>query len=119
MDNYTLDILRQVLIDFAAFSPFSGLSDDEQRLVEQSCQAFLMTERRQVREKDNVIYSDSESNDPGDWMDVGKRPGWKNEIACDKWEMQKKEEEEVEISKAEGREECAEEKGAKTCLEIA
>lgn len=68
---YTPEVLNQVLVDFAAFLPFSDLSDEEERLVEQSRQAFLMTERRVAREDDDVL-SDSESDDPEDWVDVGK-----------------------------------------------
>ena len=45
---YTPEVLNKVLVDFAAYLPFSDLSDEEERLVEQSQQALLMTERRRV-----------------------------------------------------------------------
>ena len=69
---YTPEVLNQVLVDFAAFLPFSDLSDEEERLVEQSQQAFLMTERRRVAREDDDVLSDSESDDPEDWVDVGQ-----------------------------------------------
>ena len=69
---YTPEVLNQVLVDFAAYLPFSDLSDEEERLVEQSRQAFLMTERRRVAREDDDVVSDSESDDPEDWVDVGE-----------------------------------------------
>ena len=69
---YTPEVLNQVLVDFAAFLPFSDLSDEEKRLVEQSRQAFLMTERRRVAKEDDDVVSDSESDDSEDWVDVGE-----------------------------------------------
>lgn len=72
LHSYTPEVLNQVLVDFAAFLPFSDLSAEEERLVEQSRQAFLMTERRRVAREENDVVSDSESDDPEDWVDVGE-----------------------------------------------
>ena len=69
---YTPEVLKQVLVDFAAYLPLSDLPDEEERLVEQSRQAFLMTERRRVAREDDDVVSDSESDDPEDWVDVGE-----------------------------------------------
>ena len=70
--SYTPDVLSQVLLDFSAFLPFSDLSDEEERLVEETRQAFLMTERIRATREENDIESDSESDDPEDWVDVGE-----------------------------------------------
>lgn len=72
LHSYTPEVLSQVLLDFSAFLPFSDLSDEEERLVEESRQAFLMTERIRATREENDIESDSESDDPEDWVDVGE-----------------------------------------------
>ena len=51
-----------------------------------------MTERRTATREENVIESDSESDDPEDWVDVDERLSEKNEIFCDKREAQAEEE---------------------------
>jgi len=50
------------LLDFAHHLPFTDIPLEEERLIEQSRQAFLMKEREKVSEGD--IVSESESDDP-------------------------------------------------------
>ena len=69
--NYTPEHLNQALTDFLAFLPSSDLSNEEQILVEQSYQAFLMTDGRRAADE-SCIASDSESDDPENWVDVGE-----------------------------------------------
>ena len=62
------EVLNQVLIDFAAFIPFSDLSTTEERLVEVSRQAYLEGQRKQSL-SNAVFETDSESDD-GDWCEI-------------------------------------------------
>ena len=59
---FAFDVLNQALRDFAHHLPFTDISLEEERLIEQSRQAFLMKEREKVSEGD--IVSESESDDP-------------------------------------------------------
>lgn len=69
--NYSREELNQGLHDFLNFLPSSGLCDEEQKLVEQSYQAFLITDSRRAA-GESCIVTDSESDDPENWVDVGE-----------------------------------------------
>ena len=64
---HSSNVLNQALIDFAHHLPYSDVSEEEERLIEQSRQAFLMKERE--RESTGDIVSDSESDDPELYVD--------------------------------------------------
>lgn len=65
LNAYNSNVLNQALIDFAHYLPFSDLSENEEKLVEQSRQAFLMKEReRAACTVGDDIISESESDDP-------------------------------------------------------
>ena len=69
----TEEALGQLFIDFAHFISFTGLTDDEQKLVEQSRQAYLMQQRQKERENElNELHivTDSESDNPEDWVRI-------------------------------------------------
>ena len=67
------EALGQLFIDFAHFISFTDLTDDEQKLVEQSRQAYLMQQRQKERENElNELHivTDSESDNPEDWVRI-------------------------------------------------
>lgn len=58
-------VLEQVPLDFARQLPFLDLSENDERIIEQSRQVYLRAERRQEIESeiaDGMIVSDSDSN---------------------------------------------------------
>ena len=69
--NGTSEVLNQLLLDFSGQLSFVGLSEDEEKVVEQSRQAFLCCERlRENTESDNCvveIMSDSDSSEAEIW----------------------------------------------------
>ena len=71
--------MNQVLIDFAHYLPVSDLSDDEEREVEHSRQSFLLCYREKKIEEHQIDIlegnkcSDSESDNPDEWIDVDLR----------------------------------------------
>ena len=83
--EFTPEALNDVLLDFANYLASSDLDRNEERLIEQSRQAYLERERRRVMimEENSNIASDSESDNPDDWVGVedskqaGKRNGGK------------------------------------------
>ena len=60
LNNYSSDVLNQALLDFAHFLSFSDIREEEDKQIEQSRQAFLLSERLNLEED---INSDSESDD--------------------------------------------------------
>jgi hypothetical protein len=69
--NDTREQLNQALNDFITFLPSTDLSSEKQILVEQSYKAFLITDGRRAS-GESCIESDSESDDPENWVDVGE-----------------------------------------------
>lgn len=69
--NDTREQLNQALNDFITFLPSTDLSSEKQILVEQSYKAFLITDGRRAS-GESCIESDSESDDPDNWVDVGE-----------------------------------------------
>ena len=69
--NGTSEVLNQLLLDFSGQLSFVGLSEDEEKVVEQSRQAFLCCERlRENTESDNCVVeikSDSDSSEAEIW----------------------------------------------------
>ena len=71
--------MNQVLIDVAHYLPVSDLSDDEERKVEHSRQSFLLyyrekkIEEREIDMLEGNVCSDSESDNPDEWIDVDLR----------------------------------------------
>ena len=71
LQSYSSEILEQTLLDFSEFLPWSDLTDDEERLVEQSRQAYLQRQREYICSGNHdQIHTDSESDDPEAWVDV-------------------------------------------------
>ena len=70
----TEEALNQLFIDFAHFISFADLTEEEEKLVEQSRQAYLMQRREREREDEtrefDEIITDSESDDPEDWVRI-------------------------------------------------
>ena len=70
LQGYSIDVLEQALLDFSEFLPWSDLSNEEDRQVEQSRQAYLQTQREKINSNHGEIYTDSESDDPEAWVGV-------------------------------------------------
>ena len=71
LQKFTTEALNEVLIDFAHYLSSSDINKNEERLIEQSRQAYLERERRRVMEEENSdIESDPESDNPDDWVDI-------------------------------------------------
>ena len=70
----TEEALNQLFIDFAHFISFADLTEEEEKLVEQSRQTYLMQRREREREDEtrefDKIITDSESDDPEDWVRI-------------------------------------------------
>ena len=58
------DALNQTLTSFVGFIPSSDVTEKDKLLIEQLCEAFLLKEDR---ESENVVVSESESDDPEDY----------------------------------------------------
>lgn len=67
LKNYSPEVLNQALVDFAHVLSSSDITEEEDKQIEQSRQAFLLSERLLVH---NDIISDSESDDPEDYVGV-------------------------------------------------
>ena len=71
LQSYSSEGLEQTLLDFSEFLPWSDLTDDEERLVGQSRQAYLQRQREYICSGNHdQIHTDSESDDPEAWVDV-------------------------------------------------
>lgn len=62
-----IDVVNQVLVDFSQTIPSMNLDDDERERVEISRQAYLNSEK--VARVNDTGLTDSESDDPEDWLD--------------------------------------------------
>ena len=67
--NYSSEVLNQVLLDFTDYLPNSDLSEDEERRVEISRQAFLELQRRRLIDNQD-IQSGSDNDEDPDWSNV-------------------------------------------------
>ena len=67
LNNYSSEVLNQALLDFAHFLSSSDVSEEEDKQIEQSRQAFLLSERQNLEED---INSDSESDDPEEYAAI-------------------------------------------------
>ena len=63
------DALTQTLTSFVDFIPSSDVTEKDKLLIEQSREAFLLKE--EDRESENDIVSESESDDPEDYVGLG------------------------------------------------
>lgn len=70
LQGLTADACDQVLIDFAHYLSGCNLDVNEERLVEQSRQAYLERERQCITAENSDTLSDSESDNPDDWVEV-------------------------------------------------
>ena len=70
------DVRSQLLSNFAYFLSSSDLTEDEEKQVEESRQSFLLYQRdriendRTVNMLQGTVCSDSESDNPDEWIDV-------------------------------------------------
>jgi len=70
LNSYSSEVLNQALVDFAHFlSADADITEEEDKQIEQSRQAFLLSERL-ILEHNNDINSESESDDPEDYAGV-------------------------------------------------
>lgn len=71
--QYNTSVIEQVLLDFAYNIAFMDFTVEEERLIEQSRQAFLAQSRQQALDcRDNSVATDSESDNPEQWLSVKK-----------------------------------------------
>lgn len=71
--QYNTSVIEQVLLDFAHDIAFMDFTVEEERLIEQSRQAFLARSRQQpLGCQDNSVVTDSESDNPEEWLSVKK-----------------------------------------------
>lgn len=71
--GYSPESFNQLLIDFAFYLSSSDVTVEEEKLIEESRQAYLETERRQYHTEESAdIVSDDESDvvNPDDWLSV-------------------------------------------------
>lgn len=66
--NYSSDVLNQAFLDFTHFLPSSDVTVEEDKLIELSRQAFLISECKHLDQ--DIIHSESESDDPEDYTEV-------------------------------------------------
>ncbi|CAB4038738.1 Hypothetical predicted protein [Paramuricea clavata] len=64
------DSWDQLLIDFAYYLSGCDIDVDEKQLIEQSKQAYLERERQCMMDESSDIVSDSESDNPDDWVGI-------------------------------------------------
>ena len=67
LQEFTTEALNEVLLDFAHYLSSSDINKNEERLIEQSRQAYL---ERVMEEENSDIESDPESDNPDDWVDI-------------------------------------------------
>lgn len=71
MKQCSTDIIEQVLLEFANNIAFMDFSQEEERKIEQSMQAYLIQSQLQASvSQDGVVVTDSESDDPEQWLSV-------------------------------------------------
>lgn len=72
--------MEQLLTDFAQKLPFMDIETGEARLIEQSRQTFLQSEKSALMEKTGL--TDSESDDPEEWQEIKslRSEEWRNMI---------------------------------------
>lgn len=67
---YSEEVINQALMDFAYWLSVgpNDVTPEEEKLIEQSRQAYLLLERERTAQED--IQSDSESDDPEQWINL-------------------------------------------------
>jgi len=71
--QYNTDVINQVLLDFAQQIDSMDFTEAEERLIEQSRQAYLLRCRQQESYDNlssNQVVTDSESDDPESWLNL-------------------------------------------------
>ena len=69
--QYDKSVIEQVLLDFTHNISFMDFTEGEERLIEQSRQAYLTQSRQQALGcQDNNVVTDSESDNPDQWLSV-------------------------------------------------
>ena len=90
LQEFTTEALNEVLPDFAHYLSSSDTDKNEELLIEQSRQACLERERRQVMEDNSDIESDPESDNPDDKVDIDDISSKKaKEIVARQWKILK------------------------------
>ena len=71
--QYDKSVIEQVLLDFAHNISFMDFTEGEERLIEQSRQAYLTQSQQEALGcQDNNVVTDSESDNPDQWLSVKK-----------------------------------------------
>ena len=74
IQRYTPDTLNQILTGFSVYLSTSDVTSDEEKLIKESRQAFMETERQQCIDEvdDDIVYSDDETNsiNPDEWLSI-------------------------------------------------
>lgn len=71
LHGYCCEVFERAFLEFSEFLPWSDLSDHEEKLVEQSRQAYLQVQRDTINSNlAGDICTDSESDDPEAWVGV-------------------------------------------------
>ena len=68
LSHFSPEALSQLLLDFTDWLPLSNLDTQEETLVEQSRQSFLEVERQRIINEQQL--TDSESDNPDDWLNI-------------------------------------------------
>jgi len=90
LKEMTPEALNVVLLDFAHYLSSSDIDRNEERLIEQSRQAFLERERQRVMNSDDDIVSDTESDNPDDWLEIDDISTKKaNDMVVKQWKLKK------------------------------
>ena len=71
--QYNKSVIEQVLLDFAHNMSFMDFTEGEERSIEQSREAYLTQSQPQALGcQDNNVVTDSESDNPDQWLSVKK-----------------------------------------------
>ncbi|XP_028517481.1 uncharacterized protein LOC114575920 [Exaiptasia diaphana] len=70
MRQYSFEVVNQVLVDFSQNLSTMDLNDEEHERVELSRQAYLRERKQQLAVENKTGLTDSESDDPEDWVSL-------------------------------------------------
>lgn len=93
LKELTPEALNQVLLDFAYYLSSCDVNKEEERLIEQSRQAYLECERQRVMDSpsDDDIVSDPESDNPNDWVEIDDLTSKNaNDMVLKQWKIRKR-----------------------------
>lgn len=71
--GFTQESFNQLLIDFAFYISSSDVTEEEEKLIEESRQAFVATERQRIAQQPVESIESDDENDavsPDDWLNV-------------------------------------------------